>query len=127
MTRSQEARLLLALLVLWAAASNWRSFALLAAPLSFGGAVMLAYVTLSIACLGGLLVGRAWGFLALYVLVPFGTVMLAVKFVPISLRFLPVSARWIGLVIVNVAVVTFAGLAHHWLRREAAVPPARAA
>ena len=124
MTRSQEARLLLALLVLWALGSNWRAFPLLAAPLSLGGAVLLVYVGLSIACLGGLLVGRVWGFFALYLLVPFGTVMLAVSFVPISFGFLPVSVRWIGLIIVNVAVLTVAGLAHHWLRRD---PPARAA
>ena len=127
MTRSQEARLLLALLVLWAAGSNWRAIALLGAPVSLGGAAVLIYLGLSIACLCGLLVGRAWGFLALYLLVPFGTVMLAVTFVPVSLRFLPVSVRWIGLAIVNAAVVTFAGLAHHWLRRDLAVPPGRAA
>jgi hypothetical protein len=127
MTRRQSARWLLVALVLAAMLAQWRALPVLAAPFNLGGGVLLVYLGLSIACLAGLMLARTWGFVALYILVPFGTVMLSVSFVPLSFWFLPVSVRWVGLTLVNAAVLVFAGFAHYWMRRDEARPPGSAA
>ena len=48
----------------------------------------------------------------------FGTIMLSVKFVPISLGFLPERERWIGLTVLNLIVLAAGASAHYVSRAE---------
>ena len=107
----------LVLLVLIQAITYWRVLGLLAEPFSAGGLVALTYLLLTVASLAGLVLQRRWGFYALYTLVPFATIMLSVRFVPLPLAILPLGQRWIGVVALNVAVLALAVWAHYWFRR----------
>ena len=118
---------ILVLLVLIQLISYRNVLGLLGAPPLNGGLIALIYLTLTIASMAGLLLRRSWGFYSLYALVVLGTVMLSIKFVPLRLTFLPLTQRWIGLMVLNVAVLIVAALGHYWSRRDAIHVPSSAA
>jgi hypothetical protein len=87
-------------------------------PFTLLGLVISPYLALSIASLAGLLLLRPWGFYALYVLIPYSTVMLSVSFVPLPLSVLPLESRWIGLMVLNIAVLFLGAISHYYCRAQ---------
>jgi hypothetical protein len=111
----------LVLLVLIQALIYWSTLKLIPAGLfTLGGLIAIIWLVLTIGSVVGLLAMRAWGFYALYVLIVVSTIMLSIKFVPVPLTVLPIAQRWIGLAVVNLAVLVLAAVGHYWLRRSPA-------